>query len=238
MNKKILILLIVLAIAATGIALFLNKKLTPPPAGQTPEEDKKPASNLSPLNAKYLVETQLLELQNGKAESINPYGAQKQTTEVWDQPIAGDLNSDGQTDYALVLKQQTANDPAVYYYVAIALVDEPKNLIVGSNAVPLDEGIKIENISIVNQAVRVNYLTRKITGDEVEKEPTIPVSKSYILDGAMLKELTQKRANAQAEAACTDNRGEWNKNADECKGLDKNWCQSHGGNFESGVCKF
>ncbi len=230
MKKGILILIVVLVLGIAAFMMF-NK----------PQQEKggeQPASNLSPLNAPYLVETDIITLENGKAEGINPYGAQKMTTEIIGDPVSGDLNSDGQNDWAVVIKQQTENDPGVYYYAAIALVDEAQNLIVGSNAVPLGEGVKIENISIVNQAVRINYLERKIDGDEVESEPTVPVSKSYIIDGAMLKELTQKRANAQAEAACTDNRGEWNMDTQECSGISREMCGQFGGEFSNNLCSF
>jgi len=232
MKKSILVLLVILV---GGIAAFMmfNK-----PQTEKNGEKQPPASKLSPLNAPYLVETDIITLENGKAESINPYGAQKMITEVEGEPVSGDLNSDGQNDWALVLKQQTENDPAIYYYAAIALVNEEKELIVGSNAVPLGEGVKIEDIAIVNQAMRINYLERKIDGDEVESEPTVPVSKSYIIDGAMLKELTPKRANAQAEAACTDNRGEWNMDTQECSGISQELCQQFGGKFENNLCKF
>lgn len=231
MNKGILILVGILIIGAVAWMMF-NKPKTEEGGPQ------EPASKLSPLNAKYLVETDFVSLENGKAESINPYGAAKMTTEIAGTPVSGDLNSDGQADWAVVLKQQTENDPGAYYYAAIALVDEPKELIVGSNAVPLGEGIKIEDIAIVNQAVRINFLERKLNGDEVEPEPAVPVSKSYILDGVMFKELTAKRANAQAEAACTDNRGEWNMDENTCSGITKEMCDQFGGNFENNLCKF
>ncbi len=231
--KKGILILLVIAAAVIGFIVLQNGK-----SGDKATDNGAPASKLSPLNAAFLVETDMIALENGKAETINPYGAQKMITEVEGKPVAGDLNSDGQDDWGLVLRQQTENDPAIYYYVAIALVDEEKELIVGSNAVPLGEGVKIENIAIVNQAVRVNYLERKTDGDEVEKEPTVPVSKSYILDGAMLKELTPKRANAQAEAACTDNRGEWNMEAQECSGISQDLCQQFGGKSENDLCKF
>jgi len=233
MKKNIVIIAIILIAAIAGLAMMMNRK-----SGEGNKNGEEPAGKLSPLNAAYLVETDMITLENGKAESINPYGAQKMTTEVDGQPVSGDLNSDGQNDWALVLKQQTENDPAIYYYAAIALVDEGKSLIVGSNAVPLGEGVKIEDIAIVNQAMRINYLERKIDGDAVEEEPTVPVSKSYILDGAMLKELTQKRANAQAEAACTDNRGEWNMENQECSGISQELCDRFGGKFENELCKF
>jgi hypothetical protein len=234
MNKKILLAIVIVIVAAVIGFVIFNKTKT-----ETPKtENQKPASNLTPLTAKYWIETDLISLEKGKAETINPNGAAKLITEVVGQPVSGDLNSDGQADYALVLKQQTENDPGVYYYAAIALVDEAKNIIVGSNAVALGEGIKIEDIAIVNQAVRINYLERKINGDAVAKEPTEPISKSFILDGVMFKELTEKRANAQAEAACTDNRGAWIITTTECKGLSNDWCNKTGGKFENNLCKF
>lgn len=232
MNKSLLILIILLIIGGAAWMIFNN------PQKQEGGETQEPASKLSPLNAKYLVETEFVSLENGKAEGINPYGAAKMTTEIVGEPASGDLNSDGQADWAVVLKQQTENDPGVYYYAAIALVDEPKELIVGSNAVPMGEGIKIEDIAIVNQAVRINFLERKLNGDEVEAEATVPVSKSYILDGIMFKELTQKRANAQAEAACTDNRGEWNMDENTCSGITQEMCGQFGGEFSDNLCQF
>jgi len=54
----------------------------------------------------------------------------------------------------------------------------------------------------------------------------------------MLKEITDKRATAQVEAACTDNGGEWNSDTLECKGLSKDWCQKNTGKFENNICKF
>jgi type II secretory pathway pseudopilin PulG len=235
MNKKILILAVILIAAIAGVILLNSQKQ--PNSQNQGQNNEKPASNLKPQNAEYFIETSMVKLENGKAETINPDGAQKMTTEITGDPVSGDLNSDGQNDWAVVIKQQTQNDPAIYYYVAVALVDENKNMIVGSNAVPLGEGVKIQDIAIVNQAVRVNFLERKLDGDNVEKEPTVPVSKSYILDG-ILRELTPKRANAQAEAACTDNRGDWNKDKSECSGISKELCDQFGGNFENDLCKF
>ncbi len=231
MNKGILVLIVVLVL---GVAAWMMLGGPKKQEGGTQE----PVSKLSPLNAKYLVETDFVSLENGKAEGINPYGAAKMTTEITGEPVSGDLNSDGQADWAVVLKQQSENDPGAYYYVAIALVDESKDLIVGSNAVPLGEGVKIEDVTIINEAVRVNFLERKLNGDEVEPEPTVPVSRSYILDGVMFKELTQKRANAQAEAACTDNRGEWNMDENTCSGISQELCDQFGGEFEGNLCKF
>jgi hypothetical protein len=171
MNKKILFAIVIIIIAAIGFGIFVfNKKFKT----ETPKiENQEPAGTLTPLNANYLVETDIISLQNGKAETVNPYGAAKITTEIAGQPVSGDLNSDGQSDYAVVLKQQTENDPGVYYYAAIALVDEKIKMIAGSNAVPLGEGIKIEDIAIVNQAVRINYMERKLDGDNVEKKPPL-----------------------------------------------------------------
>ena len=239
MNKKILIVLAVLVVLIIGGIILMNKiKTSVNKQNPQTKNSNTPAVQLSPLNAKYLVESKMVNLENGKEESISPYGAQKQTTEIWGAPVSGDLNSDGQNDYAVIITQKTENDPGVYYYAAIALVDQQKNLIVGSNAVPMGDRIDIKNVAIVNDAVRINYLDWKTNGDEVEASPTMPVIKSYILDGVMFRELTEKRANAQAEAACTDNGGEWTKDSNQCKNLSQEWCQKNGGEFKDNVCNF
>ena len=151
----------------------------------------------------------------------NLYGPTEATIAFTAYRVPADLPEDGVVPIGLPFDGQH-----------VALLDE------AGNAVPLGEGVKIEDIAIVNQAMRINYLERKIDGDAVEEEPTVPVSKSYILDGAMLKELTQKRANAQAEAACTDNRGEWNMENQECSGISQELCDRFGGKFENELCKF
>jgi len=240
MNKKILLIALLVLIAVAAFFLFNKSKNSPQNGnnGQPEANNGQSAVNLTPLTAKYWIETQLISLENGKAETVAPYGAEKQITEIAGEPVSGDFNSDGQADYAVILKQQTANDIGVYYYVAVALVDQSKKMIVGSNAVALGDRIDIKNFTVVNDAVKVDYLDWKTTGDDVEKTPTVPVSKSFILDGVMFKELTNKRANAQIEAACTDNGGVWNKAALECKGLAKEWCAKAGGKFSGTACKF
>jgi hypothetical protein len=237
MKKIILFVIIVVIAVAAYFALTSNKSNNPSsPSGTAGEE--KPEKKLSPLNAKYIVEASIVSLENGKEETIAPYGAEKQTSEVWGTPVVGDLNSDGEDDYALIITQKTANDVGVYYYAAVALADEKNGIIAGSNSVALGDRLDIKDIAIVNNAVRISYLDWKTDGDAVESFPTKPVDKTFILDGIMLKELTEKRANAQAEAACTDNGGAWNKDAAECKGLNKEWCEKNAGKFESDICKF
>jgi hypothetical protein len=236
MNKKFLFAIIAI-IAVVAAIVFLSGKFKGTPQNNNQQGQNTP-KKLSPLTAKYIVEGQIVSLDNGKEETVSQNGAEKQTTEVWGTPVSGDLNSDGQPDYALILMQSTANVVGVYYYAAIALADEKSGIIAGSNAVAIGDRIDVKNIAIINNAVRISYLDWKTTGDAVEATPSVPVTKSFILDGVMLKELTDKRANAQAEAACTDNRGTWNKTANECKGLAQDLCQKFGGTFDKDICKF
>ena len=236
MNKKILLAALAI-LAAIVFFIALKPKNDNNPNPPVSENNGKPAV-LTPLTAKYWVETQIIPMENGKAETVAPYGGAKQTTEISGEPITGDFNSDGQSDYAVILKQQTANDVGIYYYVAITLVDQAKKMIAGSNAVPLGDRIEIKNFTIINNAVKVDYLDWKTDGDNVEKSPTVPVSKTFVLDGVMFKELTDRRANEQIEAACTDNGGTWNGTALECKSLSQEWCAKTGGKFSGAICKF
>jgi len=61
---------------------------------------------------------------------------------------------------------------------------------------------------------------------------------SFLPNQAIATLATPKRANAQAEAACTDNRGEWNADTQECSGISQELCQQFGGKFENDLCKF
>ena len=236
-NKKLVTGIIVIAGIAiiAGVALQFAKPKTDNGGNDKKEE---PKSLLSPLNCQYIVEGQIVTLKGGKEETISPYGNQKVITEIVGNPETGDLNTDGEKDYAVIITQKTDGDVGVYYYAAIALANEAAGVIAGTVAVPLGDRVVIESTAIVNQAFRTNYLDWKTDGDAVESSPTQPVSKSFILDGIMLKELTGKRANAQAEAACTDNNGAWTMETNECKGLSKEWCEQNAGTFENDTCKF
>ncbi len=235
-NKK----LMTGVIAAAGIILIagIGWHFFEPKAQNQSKKDEQIANKLSPRNCQYIVENQVITLVDGKEETVSPYGAETQTTEIYGDPVTGDLNSDGQDDYAVIITQKTANDVGVYYYAAVALADEKTGVIAGTIAVPLGDRIVIKDTAIVNQAFRVNYLDWRTNGDAVEESPTNPITKSFILDGIMLKELTEKRANAQPEAACTDNSGTWSAGTNECKGLSKEWCEKNAGTFENDTCKF
>jgi len=235
-NKKIMAGII--AVAGIIMVAGIGWQFYGPKGHNQGKNDEQVANKLSPRNCQFIVENQVVTLVDGKEETVSLYGAETQTTEIYGDPISGDLNSDGKDDYAAIITQKTANDVGVYYYAAVALADEEKGVIAGTVAVPLGDRIVVKDTAIVNQAFRVNYLDWKTDGDAVEESPTNPVTKSFILDGIMLKELTQKRANAQAEAACTDNSGTWSMDTSECKGLSKEWCEKNAGTFENNTCKF
>jgi hypothetical protein len=235
--KKIVPALIIVIglVIAGGIAWHYA---APKDNGGNGTKNNQPENKLNPLNCQYIVEGQVAVLKDGKEETTSQYGNQKVTTEIVGTPAVGDLNSDGQQDYAVVITQKTDGDVGVYYYAAVALADEKSGVIAGTVAVPLGDRIVIQDTAIVNQAFRINYLDWKTDGDAVEAAPTQPVTKTFILDGIMLKEITGKRATAQVEAECTDNGGTWNADASECKGLTKEWCEKNTGKFENDTCKF
>jgi len=105
---------------------------------------------------------QVVTLKDGKQDSTSSYG-NKNDYRIVGTPITGDLNSDGQKDYAVVITQKTDGDVGVYYYAAVALADEKTGVIAGTVAVPLGDRIVIQNSAIVNQAFRLNYLDWKPT---------------------------------------------------------------------------
>lgn len=233
-NKK----LTTIIIAAAGIAIVAGIAWQFTGIKNLVQKDNQEQNKLSPRNCQFIVEGRVVTFVNGKEETTSPYDNQIQTTEIYGDPISGDLNSDGKDDYAVIITQKTANDIGVYYYAAVALADEEKGVIAGTVAVPLGDRIAIQDTAIVNDAFRIRYLDWRTDGDAVESSPTLEVTKSFILDEIMLKEISQRRADAQAEAACTDNGGNWSTGTNECSGLTKEWCEKSAGKFENDVCKF
>ena len=65
MKKNIVIIAIILIAAIVGLAMIMNQK-----SGEENKTGEEPAGKLSPLNAAYLVETDMITLENGKAEIL------------------------------------------------------------------------------------------------------------------------------------------------------------------------
>lgn len=85
------------------------------------------------VNAIFMVENRNVHLANGQARTpAAPGSAATITTEIYGQPVCGDLNGDGRDDAALVLVQESGGSGS-FYYVAAAIAEN--GIYRGTNAI-------------------------------------------------------------------------------------------------------
>ncbi len=139
----------------------------------------------SPENATYLIEGQPVTLVNGKAEVAIPGSSAMVTTELWGVPAVGDLTEDAYEDTAVILVQNPGGS-GTFYYVAANLSDG--NDQTGTNAILLGDSIAIQNQSITDQQILVNYAERA-EGEPMTASPSIGVSRYFEVQGTTLIEV-------------------------------------------------
>ena len=109
--------------------------------------------------ATYLIEKQVVQLVQGRAETqAAPGSASRVTTAVFGKVVYGDLDADGHDDAALFL----VHDPGgsgTFYYVAAAIVK--KGSYRGTNAVLLGDRVAPQSIQIRNGVIVAAYNDRR-----------------------------------------------------------------------------
>ncbi|MBI1974712.1 MAG: hypothetical protein HYS51_02635 [Candidatus Zambryskibacteria bacterium] len=167
--RKIFLLIIM---AAVGILLYLSNNRIPRLDFNKPntQESFKP----NPSNATFAFEDGLITLSGGKSEEVT----------LLDKLAYGDINTDYKTDAAMFLSQSSGGT-GIFIYLA-TFVSGPLNY-KGSNAVFLGDRISLQNISIKNGVITVEYLDRK-PDEGFAAEPTIPVSKQFVFRNGILEE--------------------------------------------------
>lgn len=140
------------------------------------------------LNSSYLLGKESITLANGVFEKkAAPGSAAVNKTQVWEQPVIGDLNADGKEDAAVCLINSPGGS-GTFYYIAAALKDANTNNYQGTNAVFLGDRIQLSQISIENNIITVVYNTRKLN-EPMTATPSVTVSKKFKVDNGFLKEI-------------------------------------------------
>lgn len=130
-------------------------------------------SGADPANTTYLIEGERILLTGGVHESIIPDSSSTIRTAIFDQPVIGDLDNDGDRDMALLLQRQTGGS-GIFYYLAVAL-QNPDKTAQGLNALFVGDRIAPQTIEIKNGVVILNYAERK-PDEPMSAQPSIGVS--------------------------------------------------------------
>lgn len=154
------------------------------------------------LNATYVMGKESITLVNGIFEkSAAPGSAAVNKTQVWDQPVIGDLNADGKDDAAIGLINSPGGS-GTFYYIAAALSDTNTKSFKGTNAVFLGDRVQLSKISIENSIITVVYSETK-SNKEMTSAPSVTVSKKFKVENGLLKEIA---SGAEGNTSNTNNK--------------------------------
>ena len=121
-------------------------------------EDGNTALASDPLNASYQVEGVTITLSNGRAEMpIEEGSATVIATEIFGEPIYGDIDGDGDDDAGVLIRQEPGGT-GTFYYVAAAINES--GTYSGTNALLLGDRVVPQNVQISGGGVVANYADR------------------------------------------------------------------------------
>lgn len=153
-------------------------------------QDKPAEYGSTPRNAAYVIEGETVKLEDGRREKpVSPGATAYFVTSIYGQPVQGDMDNDGDTDYGLVLEHDLGS-PGTYYYAAIAAQDED-GWFKGSNAVLLGDRIEVQDKGIGNLIYNVDYLDRA-DGEPADIDPTVEKSVYLKYENGVLMEADEK----------------------------------------------
>jgi hypothetical protein len=184
MNKSRIIL-----IAAMIIGSVLLFTACTPGTSDSKASDSKAEVITGALNSTYLLGKESITLVNGIFEKkAAPNSSAVNKTQVWEQPIIGDLNADGKDDAAVCLIN-TPGGSGTFYYIAAAINDANMKNFKGTNAVFLGDRIQLSKLSIENNIISVTYNEIQ-AGKAMTATPSVTVSKKFKVENGLLKEIT------------------------------------------------
>jgi len=149
MNKKLLIVFIIIALVLGVVAAFMLSKENSPQTNEFEEE-----IDTGPMYATYIIEGQEVTLVNGFKKEQVPGFATTRTTQVFEGPFWGDVDADQDNDGVLIIAQ-TMEWGAPSYYLVLALREG--DTYQGSEALFLGDRIDPQVLDIKNGVIAIRY---------------------------------------------------------------------------------
>lgn len=140
------------------------------------------------LNCRYVINDQVVTLNNGYSEETVLNSNSKIITKYFGNEVSGDFNNDGFTDTAFILTQDLGGSGTFYYLVAALFNKEGCS---GTDAVLLGDRIAPQTTNFQDGKIVVNFAERKID-EPMIAPPSVGVSKYFVVNGDNLVEINQK----------------------------------------------
>lgn len=149
----------------------------------------------SPQEASYQIEGNEMQFIEGKSE-LDVEGIHV-IAQILNEPVYGDVNSDGEDD-AVFLLTYTKNDSSSSYYIALALRDAGGFL--GLNAVPIHNQYVPKEISIRDEIIVVSYEVPVQNEKDAEDVPKYDTLYEYLtLTGVTLQPISSLEENDEID---------------------------------------
>ena len=192
--KKLLLFVILILIIAIGFYLATKDQNTDVPGSAENQDEKDEILATDPLNAIYYFEGEEFQFINGVSEKeIEPGSAAKIYTEVFGEPVTGDLDFDGDDDTVLIFTHNPGGS-GTFFYLGAAIKKEKGYK--GLGAIFIGDRISPEGTQIENGLVIHNYADRGLD-EPMSASPSIGMSKYLILEDEELKDITAENSLAR-----------------------------------------
>jgi hypothetical protein len=155
MRKLQIILLIIIII---GLGLLFTQKFWVDHFVQFILTHERVARGADPTNTTYTISGKEYALVNGKVEKEIPNSSSKEVVQLFGKPVFGDLDKDGDEDFAMWLVQQTGGS-GTFFYVVEAINND--GVYKGTNAMFVGDRIAPQNINIIDGRAVANFADRK-----------------------------------------------------------------------------
>ncbi len=127
-----------------------------------------------PANTIYIIDGKEVALVGGVAEEPAAPGASSTTrTAIFGEPVAGDLDGDGDLDMAFLLQRETGGSGTFYYLVAA--LQNPDATAQGTNGLLAGDRIAPQSLEIKNGFILFTYAERK-PDEPMTAQPSVGVS--------------------------------------------------------------
>ena len=162
MTQRLYVWLVVAALAAVALLVFVMRSSLNPEA---PQADRSAMENLT-----VTIDQQRFVMKDGVAElDAAPGSAAKNTLRVVGAPDSGDVTGDGKPDSALLLCRESAGSGS-FYYAVLAVNDGGRYH--ASNVLALGDRIVPKGIDFADGRFVYTFLERK-PGEPMAAAPTV-----------------------------------------------------------------
>ena len=156
--------------------------------------DPSDASISDPLNTTYTIEDQALKLVDGHFETrAAPGSATMIRAAVFDRPIYGDLDTDGDDDAVAVIVYESGGS-GTFYYIAAAI--NHKGVFRGTGGYLMGDRITVQKVEIRSQMVVVKYSDRR-PQEPMSAPPSVETTIQLVLADGQLIPVKQDAAGRQ-----------------------------------------